>query len=142
MWCERYAPRENWMQTLQNVLLVGLGGFIGSVLRYSVSGWSQRLFEGSSFPLGTATVNVIGCLIIGLLGGLAEHLPVIGPQTRLFLFIGLLGGFTTFSTFGYETMSLVRDNQLPMAFANVGAQLVLGFGAVVLGFNCSRLFSG
>ena len=127
------------MQTFQNVMLVGFGGFIGSVLRYLISGWIHQILKTSSFPIGTAMVNIIGCLIIGLLGGWAEHLQALGPHARLFLFLGLLGGFTTFSAFGYETMALLRDKELLLAFVNVGMQLFLGFGAVLLGYNCSKL---
>ena len=127
------------MQTFQNIMLVGFGGFIGSVLRYLVSGWMHNIFKTDSFPVGTAVVNITGCLVIGLLGGWAEHLQTFNPHTRLFLFLGLLGGFTTFSTFGYETMALLRDEELFLAFVNVGMHLLLGFGAVLIGFNCSKI---
>nr|HPQ66639.1 CrcB family protein [bacterium] len=90
---------------LKNLLIVGLGGFVGSVLRYSVSGWVQRLAPEGSFPLGTLAVNVTGCLVLGFLGGLAENLEVFAPGTRVFVFLGVLGGFTTFSSFGYETQA-------------------------------------
>jgi len=127
------------MQTFQNIMLVGFGGFIGSVLRYLASGWMHQMFRTDSFPVGTATVNITGCLVIGLLGGWADHFQALNPHTRLFLFLGLLGGFTTFSTFGYETMALLRDKELFLAFVNVFVQLLLGFGAVLLGYNFSRI---
>jgi len=127
------------MQKLQNIIFVGFGGFIGSVLRYLVSGWIHHIFNTDSFPIGTAIVNIIGCLIIGLLGGWAEHLQAFNSHTRLFLFLGLLGGFTTFSAFGYETIALLRDKEILLTFVNVGMHLLLGFGAVLLGFNCSKL---
>lgn len=127
------------MQTFQNIMLVGFGGFIGSVLRYLVSGWMHNMFKADSFPVGTAIVNITGCLVIGLLGGWADHLQALNPHTRLFLFLGLLGGFTTFSAFGYETMALLRDRELFLAFVTVSVNLLLGFGAVFLGYNCSRI---
>lgn len=130
------------MQTLRNIMLVGFGGFIGSVLRYLVSEWTRHMFGTNSFPVGTATVNITGCLIIGLLGGWAEPLQAFNPHARLFLFLGLLGGFTTFSAFGHETMTLLRDKELLLASANVSMNLLLGFGAVLLGFSCSRWLSG
>ena len=127
------------MQTFQNIMLVGCGGFIGSVLRYLVSGCMYHLFKTASFPIGTVIVNITGCLAIGLLGGWADHFQALNPHTRLFLFLGLLGGFTTYSSFGYETMALMRDRELFLAFVSVSAHLLLGFGAVILGYNCSRL---
>ena len=120
-------------------MLVGFGGFIGSVLRYLASGWMHHIFKTDSFPVGTAMVNITGCLAIGLLGGWTEHLQTFSPHTRLFLFIGLLGGFTTFSSFGYETMALLRDEELFLAFVNVAMHLLLGFAAVLIGFNCSKI---
>lgn len=116
-----------------NILLVGAGGFIGSVLRYLVSGWVQQASRSVDFPFGTLAVNVIGCFIIGILAQLAESRGVFTSESRLFVFTGLLGGFTTFSSFGNETLNLARDSQLMNAFANVGANLVIGLFAVWLG---------
>lgn len=116
-----------------NILLVGAGGFIGSVLRYLVSGWVQQASRSVDFPFGTLAVNVIGCFIIGILAQLAESRGVFTSESRLFVFTGLLGGFTTFSSFGNETLNLARDSQLMNAFANVGANLVIGLVAVWLG---------
>ena len=95
--------------TALQILLVGAGGFVGSVLRYGLSGAVHRLLPFAAFPYGTLAVNVVGCLAIGLLAGWSEARQVIGPELRLFLFIGLLGGFTTFSTFGYETFEMARS---------------------------------
>jgi len=128
------------MQVLKNIVLVGMGGFVGSVLRYLISGWAQGWMKNAVFPVGTATVNILGCMVIGLLGGLAESSQMFSPQLRLFLFLGLLGGFTTFSTFGYETMALVRDGEMLLAFANVAIQLIFGFAAVMLGYNTATKF--
>jgi CrcB protein len=124
---------------MRNILMVGLGGFVGSVLRYLVSGWMQRLSGSSFFPYGTLSVNVLGCLFIGLLSGWAENAELFGPSVRLFLLLGLLGGFTTFSTFGNETVILLRDRETLTALGYVGSHLVLGLGAVALGYTLSNL---
>lgn len=122
------------------VLLVGAGGFVGSVLRYSMSGFVHRILKNTWFPFGTLSVNMAGCFLIGFLNGLAESKQVFYTETRLFLFIGLLGGFTTFSTFGYESFSFLRDGQLAPAVMNVTVHVVLGLTAVYLGDFVSRLF--
>jgi len=124
---------------MRNILFVGLGGCVGSVLRYLVSGWVQRLSGTAFFPYGTLGVNVLGCLLIGLLGGWADNVQPFSPPVRLFLLLGLLGGFTTYSTFSYESMALLRDRQTLAAAAYVGLQLILGFGAVALGYGLSNL---
>ncbi len=90
---------------LRQLLILGAGGFIGAVLRYGLSGLVHKIRASQSLPYGTLTVNVLGCLLIGVLAGMAESRNVLGPDVRLFLFLGLLGGFTTFSTFGFETMT-------------------------------------
>jgi CrcB protein len=122
-----------------NILLVGAGGFIGSVLRYLVSGWVQQSANRLDFPFGTLVVNVIGCFIIGVLAQLAESRGVFTSEACLFAFTGLLGGFTTFSSFGNETLNLARDSQLMNAFANIGANLVIGLFAVWLGRTVAYL---
>lgn len=115
------------------ILLVGIGGFIGSVLRYVVSGLVQDWTKRDDFPVGTLAVNVIGCLIIGLLSQLAEARGAFTPEVRALVIIGILGGFTTFSAFGNETLNLWRDGEGFPALLNVGAQVGLGLGAVWLG---------
>ena len=124
---------------MRNLLLVGLGGFLGSVLRYVVSGWVEQLSDTPLFPYGTLSVNVVGCLAIGLLGGWVDNAGLFGPGVRLFVLLGLLGGFTTYSTFGYETMALLRDRQTLAALGYVGLHLALGLGAVALGYGLSTL---
>lgn len=124
---------------MRNLIMVGLGGFAGSVFRYLVSGWIQKLSDTPFFPYGTLGVNALGCLAIGLLGGWADNAELFSPSTRLFLLIGLLGGFTTFSTFGYETMALLRDKEMLAASTYVGLHLVLGFAAVALGYGLSNI---
>jgi len=118
---------------IEKALLVGIGGFLGSILRYGVGGIIGRLKAGWTFPLETLLINVAGCLAIGLLAGLSESRGLFSGATRAFLFIGLLGGFTTFSTFGYETFQLFRDAQWHTAALSACLQVVLGLGAVWAG---------
>jgi len=126
---------------MRTLLLIGAGGFVGSVLRYLVAGWIQHLSGRLFFPWGTFGVNVLGCLGIGLLGGWTETIKALSSETRLFLIIGLLGGFTTFSTFGYETIALVRDRQFLAAVGNVMLHVFAGLGAVWLGHSLA-IFTG
>jgi CrcB protein len=125
------------------ILYVGLGGFLGSISRYLVAGAAQRLFPATiSFPTGTFAVNITGCLIIGLLSGIAETRQIFNPETRILIFVGFLGGFTTFSTFGFETFSLIRDQQYFSAISNILLHVFLGLIAVWLGFILSRYLFG
>jgi CrcB protein len=117
---------------MDKILLVGLGGFVGSVLRDLISGWIQD-WTGDRFPFGTLAVNVVGCVAIGLVYYLIEDRAALTPQYRALVVFGLLGGFTTFSSFGNETFILWRDGQTFWALVNIAAQLVLGLGAVWLG---------
>jgi fluoride exporter len=126
------------MGALPAALLVGLGGAIGSIARYLVAGWMHALVPLALFPIGTLTVNLCGCLLIGLLGGYSDARQAFGPELRVFLFIGVLGGFTTFSSFAYETLALARDAELLRAFANVAAQVVLGLAAAWIGYSLTR----
>jgi CrcB protein len=112
------------------ILLIGLGGFAGSVLRYLVSGYAQQVSRSAEFPYGTLVVNVLGCLVIGFLSELAEGRGVLTPEARAFLVVGFLGGFTTFSTFGNETINLLRDGESLRGLLNVAAHLLLGLAAV------------
>lgn len=112
------------------LLWIGMGGFIGAVMRYLVAGWAQRASASVSFPYGTLAVNVIGCLLIGGLTYLADARGLLHAETRLFLFVGVLGGFTTFSTFGIETMNLLRDGQALVALVNILANVTLCLVAV------------
>lgn len=126
------------MQALRPILLAGLGGFIGSAGRYLIGGWVHGLMPFTSFPFGTLVVNVSGCFLIGLLGGLVEARQLLGPDVRVFLFIGVLGGFTTFSSFAYETLALTRDAEFSRALFNIAAQVILGLGAAWLGYAWVR----
>ena len=124
---------------MHKILMVEMGGFAGSVCRYLVSDLSHKLFNNSFFPYGTLTVNVIGCLLIGILGGITETRQIFTPEIRALILIGFLGGFTTFSTFGYEIFTVARDGQMAAALTNLLLHLLLGFGAVWLGFSMSKL---
>lgn len=118
---------------MTQVLLVGAGGFIGSVFRYWLSSYVQQFSKSVSFPYGTLAVNLLGCLVIGVLAQLADSRGVFTPEARAFVFIGILGGFTTFSSFGNETINLFRGSENLEGIANVIAHIVLGLGAVWLG---------
>ena len=122
-----------------NILLVGFGGFVGSILRYLASGYVQQSTKSIDFPYGTLAVNVIGCFIIGFLAQLAEARGMFTSESRLFVFVGILGGFTTFSSFGNETLNLARDSQTLNALANIGANVFFGLFAVWLGRTVSYL---
>jgi fluoride exporter len=117
---------------------VGVGGFLGSVLRYGFGGYLGRYKAGWTFPIETLVINASGCLVLGVLAGLAETRGLFSGTTRTALFIGLLGGYTTFSTFGYETVQLLRDGQWPAAALSTGLQIVLGVGAVWAGQSIAR----
>lgn len=118
---------------MRDVLLVGLGGFLGSIGRYGLSGVILRQTAADRFPLGTLVVNVLGCLVMGLLAGLAERWHLFGAPARLFLMTGLLGGFTTFSAFAYETYFLGREQAWLSAAANVFLSVALGLAALWVG---------
>ncbi len=114
------------------LLIIGTGGFIGAIARYGLSGLVHRALNGG-FPAGTLVVNVMGCLAIGALMYFVEDRGTLGPTARLFLGIGILGGFTTFSSFGYETMELAGSGQWRLAMLNVAGNVLLGLGAVWAG---------
>lgn len=125
---------------VQNLLLVGLGGFLGAVARYKLGGLVLHVTVQGRFPFSTLTVNVLGCLVVGVLAGMAERYHAFGPDTRLFLFTGLLGGFTTFSAFGLEAVHLLRRGDVALAMVYAGASVTLGIAAVWLGLKLVALF--
>ena len=128
---------------MTTILLVGAGGFIGSALRYLINREIQQLLIlPGGFPYGVLLVNVVGCFIIGVLNGVAttHGLFNISSASRAFLFLGLLGGFTTFSAFGYDTVALAKDGDFTRAIANVGLQIVLGLGAVWIGYKLATSY--
>lgn len=117
---------------LKTILLIGTGGFIGSVARFLVSNYFTK-HNTSLFPFGTFTVNVTGCFLIGLIYALAEKQNLISNDARLFLATGLCGGFTTFSTFGYENIVLLKDDQLGYSLLYIGASVMAGLFFTYLG---------
>ena len=120
---------------LINAALVGSGGFVGAMFRYGLSGVVHRNVPLTTFPYGTLAVNLLGCLLIGVFVGLAESRQLFSPEFRRFVLIGLLGGFTTYSTFGYETFAMVRDTEYLRAVSNVGMHVVLGLALVWAGYG-------
>jgi CrcB protein len=121
------------METLFRLSIIGAGGFVGAVLRFVVSSWVQNRSGSIVFPFGTMSVNMIGCLVIGFLTCLVETRSLFSMETRSFILIGLLGAFTTFSTFGNETLGLIRDNRIDLAALNAGSQVIIGVAMVWLG---------
>ncbi len=120
---------------MKQVVLVGLGGFIGAVGRYTLGGLFLRQTVDWRFPLSTFVVNLIGCFIIGVVSGLAEKHHFFTADMRVFLMPGLLGGFTTFSAFAYEGVFLMRRGELPIALLYTALSLICGFFAVWLGLK-------
>jgi len=123
------------MNNILTVFIVGIGGFIGAIFRYLAGGLIYKLSNNYYLPYGTLGVNLLGCFLIGFLGGYADNLEMFSSKIRLFLFIGVLGGFTTFSTFGYETIVLIRDKEIIAAFANVSLNVLLGLFLVYFGYS-------
>lgn len=123
-------------------LLIMTGGAIGSASRYALQGWAQRLGDGS-FPLGTLLVNVVGCFAIGVLNVLFTGPFPIRVEYRVGVLVGVLGGFTTFSAFGWETFALANEGQFLGALANVVLSVTLGMAAVWFGYRLAeRLYGG
>ncbi len=121
---------------METAFFIALGGALGALSRYKVSGVAHRLL-GSSFPWGTLSVNLIGCFIIGFLWGASEEL-IIPPNFRSFALIGFVGSFTTFSTFSLETFNLIRDGEMKLALLNVTVSNIVGVALVVAGMLTSR----
>lgn len=124
---------------MKGILLVALGGAVGSVARFKLSGYVLHHTIDWRFPAGTFAVNVLGCLVAGILAGLAEKYEFFPADMRLLLFTGLLGGFTTFSAFGLETMFLMQRGQAWIAMLNIVLSIVAGLAALWLGFGLTML---
>jgi CrcB protein len=121
-----------------NLIIVGIGGFLGSAARYFVSIVSYRLF-GEDFPYGTLIVNVTGSLLIGFLMAFFEERFVLNPNLRIFLAIGILGGFTTFSTFSYETIVMLKEGSLLLSVTNIVGTVLLCLVATWLGSALGKI---
>lgn len=126
---------------ITKLMFVALGGGVGSVLRYLMAGWAQNA-SNALFPIGTLLVNVLGCLAIGVLAGVFAGPVLIREEYRIALLVGLVGGFTTFSTFGFETVSLLSDGQAGRAVLNVVLSNGLGLVAVWLGYRLAQRWVG
>lgn len=120
---------------MKELLFVGIGGFLGSIGRYKISGYFLHTLSSHKFPWGTFAVNIIGCFVIGLLGGLIEKEHFLSSNVRLLLITGVLGGFTTFSAFGLETIYLFKRGDFLIATANVVFSVVVGLSLTWLGFQ-------
>lgn len=121
---------------------LGVAGGIGTLARYWLANLAHRFMRGT-FPIGSLVVNLLGCLLIGLVMYLVREHQTLHPEARTVVCVGLLGGFTTFSAFGFETFELVRRGSFALAGANVAGNVVLGIGAVWLGTLAGRaLFHG
>lgn len=123
------------------LLFIAVGSAGGGLLRYLLQGWVQRLSDGP-FPLGTLAVNILGCFLIGLLNTTFTGALLIREEYRIALTVGLLGGFTTFSAFGWETFALANDGQYAIALGNVLLSVGLGLGAVWCGSRAAEKWLG
>lgn len=119
------------------IAVVAIGGSIGSAARYIVSTWAAERF-GSNFPYGTLIVNVVGCFIIGAFMVLVTERVIANPYWRLLVAVGFVGGLTTFSSFGYETLKLLEDAQFQWALYNILSNFIIGFFATWLGMAVAR----
>jgi len=141
--CIRPVGCLSWMkngtQAMSKYLFIGLGGCLGSVCRYGLAGYVYRV-AGDRFPYGTLAVNVLGCFTIGLLMMLFEERWLVQPNVRLFLTVGILGGFTTFSTFSYETIEIFRGGNTVPGLLNVFGSMTLCLCATWAGAAVAKLF--
>lgn len=126
------------MSELVKYLSVGIGGFLGAVGRYWLSGWAQKFTE--RFPLGTLSVNVIGSLVLGFLATLFLEKVMVSQELRLMMLIGLLGAFTTYSTFSLETLNLIRGNEWMLAGINILTNIFGTLLAVWAGVSLAKLW--
>jgi len=122
---------------LLNLLLIAVGGAIGSTARYVFSQLVQHA-TGTLFPIGTFAVNCVGCLVFGAIAGAAEQRVQMAPELRLFLLVGVLGGFTTFSSYAFESYALLRDGQFLAASMNIVGQVVAGLAGMWIAMTLSR----
>lgn len=122
---------------IKTLLLVGSGGFIGSALRYLVQVNAEKILN-STFPIGTMFVNIVGSFVIGIIYAFAEKGNLMSPEWRVFLAVGICGGFTTFSTFTMDNLNLMKDNSIFQLLFYTGGSLFIGIAAVYLGIIITR----
>jgi CrcB protein len=118
------------------IIYIAIGGAAGALLRYSISGYTYKYFNGF-FPWGTLAVNLLGCFAIGFLWNIFENFAY-SPNTRVFIFIGILGAFTTFSTFGLESFNLIREGEIKYAIINILVSNIAGLALVFIGYIASK----
>jgi fluoride exporter len=123
---------------MSRLLLIGLAGFVGTLARYGLSGVVARRY-GETFPYGTFAVNALGCFLAGVLFYLMYDRFFTSPTSRSMVFIGLLGGFTTFSSYGLQTFTLLRDGEIFLALLNVGLSNIAGLFLVWVGYKLAGL---
>ncbi len=126
---------------MTKLLLIALGGSVGAVLRFLVAGWGQRLTP-APFPLGTLVVNLSGCLVMGFVATVLTGPLLVREEYRLALLVGFVGSFTTFSTFGFETLALLEDRDWGGAALNVAVSNVVGLAAVWAGMRLAERWQG
>ncbi len=126
---------------MNNYLLVAVGAAFGGMLRYWMSGFVQK-FTILSFPIGTLSVNILGSFALGIIIFYFDAKELISSEMRLLLTIGVCGGFTTFSTFSYETFELLRDSQILWAITNILLNLFLSIFAIIFAYYLSKIFGG
>lgn len=124
---------------MKSHILVALGGAVGAVSRFALSGWMLKFSANALFPTPTFVVNVAGCFLAGLLAGFAERHSFVTPEARLFLLTGVLGGFTTFSAFGVETLFLVKRGEWLVAISYILLSVVVSCGALALAYSATKL---
>ena len=124
---------------MTHYLLIAFGGALGATLRFAIGQFVQSALDRPWFPFATLFINIAGCFIFGVVIGLSEAGRNITAEQRSFILVGILGGFTTFSSFGYETFNLMRTDHLNAAVVNISVQVVLGIVGVWLGIQCARL---
>ena len=122
-------------------LLIGMGGFLGAIMRYLLGNYVQNWSKISDFPIGTLVVNLVGCSLIGALAQLAEIRDIFTPETSSLIFLGFLGAFTTFSTFSSDSFNLFQEGNSLLFYLNIGASVIFGLFAVWLGRTIVSLVS-
>lgn len=134
------GPTDNarGLVRLQRLIYIGIAGLVGTLGRYALSGYVARRF-GETFPTGTMVVNILGCFLAGFLFYLLQERFLVSELVRTAVMIGFLGGFTTFSSFGLQTFTLLRDGEMGFAMVNIVASNVLGLFTVWAGYALGKL---